>query len=29
VRRGRAAEPGVAAASLRWMPKFERSTAGR
>jgi xanthine dehydrogenase accessory factor len=29
VRRGRAADPAVAAASLRWMPKFERSTAGR
>ena len=29
VRRGRAADPAVASASLRWMPKFERSTAGR
>jgi xanthine dehydrogenase accessory factor len=29
VRRGRAADPAVAAASLKWMPKFERSTAGR
>jgi xanthine dehydrogenase accessory factor len=29
VRRGRAADPAVAAASLKWMPKFERSPAGR
>ena len=29
VRRGRSEAPGVAGASLKWMPKFERSTAGR
>ena len=29
VRRGRAAAPSVAAASLRWMPKFDRSPAPR
>lgn len=29
VRRGRASAPGVAAASLRWMPKLDRSTAPR
>ncbi len=29
VRRGRAANPAVAAASLKWMPKFDRSPAGR
>jgi xanthine dehydrogenase accessory factor len=29
VRRGRSADPAVAGASLKWMPKFERSPAGR
>lgn len=29
VRRGRTADPAVAAASLKWTPKFARSTAGR
>ncbi|MGD9906757.1 MAG: XdhC family protein [Vicinamibacterales bacterium] len=29
VRRGRAADPAVAAASLKWMPKFQKSSAGR
>jgi xanthine dehydrogenase accessory factor len=29
VRRGRATDPAVASASLKWMPKLERSSAGR
>ena len=29
VRRGRADEPAIAGASLKWMPKFDKSPAGR